>query len=259
MNGEKRYLFIMTKQERVVVGIFANPIQMRDALIAIKQADFSDEQIGFVIRDEHRKHTSNIQAENRPYSILRGLVGGIMGVADALLVPITGPADATNILATALPMAEDAIDHLPQRHKETRTIARPDAPMTATQAQTAAEPTPKPVPTEKTEEAEKETSTFTGEVVGGVVGAAIGILIPGIGPAIVVGSLAALFGAAFGGVASSFLGTFIHLGIPAEKAQAYEHAVKSGQAVVTIKAAGGRASEAQAILLQHGAQRTETH
>ncbi len=113
----------MTKQERIVVGIFANPIQMHDALVALKQADFSDEQIGFVIRDERRKYTSNIQTENRPYSILRGLVGGIMGVADALLVPITGPADATNILASALPMAEDANDHLPQRHKEARAIA----------------------------------------------------------------------------------------------------------------------------------------
>ncbi len=251
----------MTNHERLVVGIFTNRVQMRNTLVALKEAHFSDEQIGFVLRDERILTQPHMQTENHSHPILQGLVGGLMGVADALLVPITGPSDATNILATTLPIAEEAIDHLPQRHmqQEHQKHSRPDAPMTATHAETAAAPTPKPVPTEpEGEETEEETSTVTGEVVGGVLGAAIGILIPGIGPAIVVGSLASLFGIAFGGVAGGFLGTFIHLGVPEQQARKYEHAVKSGQIVVTVKA-DERTQVAEELLRHYGAQLVETH
>jgi hypothetical protein len=250
----------MTTDKRIVVGIFEDRASMRNALAELKQAQFPDEQLGFVLRDERGHHPK--REEGRPHPVLRGLVGGLMGIADALLVPITGPTDATNILATTLPVAEDAIDHLPHGRSSSGGLVRPDAAMTASHAETAAEPSPEPVPT--TEEVEEETehqqqtSTITGEVVGGVLGAAVGILIPGIGPAIVVGSLASLFGVAFGGVAGGFLGTFVDLGVPEKKAKEYEKAVKTGKAVLTIHS-GTRTQEAEEILRHNGASHVETH
>ena len=252
----------VVKQGQIVAGIFEDRTQMRNALEALKQANFQDSQLGFVLRDEGKKHTAHIESENKAHPVLRGLVGGIMGIADALLVPITGPTDATNILASTLPVAEEAIDRLPFGHEKKKPgeITRPDEPMTADRTEIAGEPTPDPVPTEEEGEEEKEeqTSTVTGEIVGGVLGAAVGILIPGIGPAIVVGSLASLFGIAFGGVAGGFLGTFVHLGIPENRARDYERAIKAGKTVVTIQA-GDRAREAEEILHTYGAKQVETH
>lgn len=226
----------------VVIGLFDDHRAVVKAIDVLLKAGFTDEQLGFAARsdDEH------VQQIVQKSPIARGIVGGILGAADMLLVPITGPSEATTILEAALPVTEEAIDGL----------AYPDSSPESRHEQPAESVAVSPQPRE---DAQERASIVTGGVIGGIFGAAAALLIPGIGPAVAGGILAAaLGGGAIGGVAGGFLGAFTHLGVPHEKARQYEQAVKSGQILLSVKAPG-RESEIAALLQRYGAQHVETH
>ena len=138
-------------------------------------------------------------------------MGGLLGVADMLLVPITGPSDAAGILASVLPVTEEAIDHLPYpgSQKDEEVPVRPDAAMTMpeqtiqstlTTAEARAQDAPGTTTSEAADskaaeqaaEAPARTGIVAGGVVGGVLGAAAALLLPGIGPIVAGGVLAAV-------------------------------------------------------------------
>lgn len=262
----------MSEKDSIVVGIFEDRTAVKQALANLKKADFQDDQLGFALREENL----HIDEEKLPGpgSIVKGIVGGIMGIADVMLVPFTGPADASTILASTLPVAEEALDHLPypgSHSSTTDTITRPDDALRAETARPAAEPTPEPAPAPArshhfwhhehghTPGEEAERGLVTGGIVGGILGAAAALLIPGIGPALAGGIIATtLGGAAMGGIAGGFLGTFTHLGIPEKHAHDYEQAIKEGHTVVTVQTET-RSEEAAVILRRAGAHRVDIH
>ncbi len=236
------------QQQNIVVGVFEGRITVHRALKALRKAGFRDEQLSFATRTQEEVKE---ELEARSTALERGIVGGILGAADALLAPITGPSDASALLNTVLPVAEDAIDRLPRR--KTR-------PLSAE----ARHPTPNAKPNSAENRSAQEArgeraSIITGGVVGGVAGAVAALVIPGIGPAVAVGWLAAtLGGAALGGVAGGFLGAFTRMGVPQPKARYYEQALKTGHILVTVKTTD-RSQEAMEILNLYGAHDVEQH
>jgi hypothetical protein len=256
----------MTDQT-LVIGTFEQREAAYNALQALHQAGFLDDQLGFITRQEHHPAGHHEEQQRGANSVVRGIVGGIMGAADILLAPITGPSDANLILESTLPVVEEAIDRLPYPHSQPDTKAVPadtahttesNDTDTAAHAQQAQE-----TATEQEHiDQHERTSIVTGSIVGGTAGAigALGaLLIPGVGPVVAGGILAlVLGGAGMGGVAGGFLGAFIDIGVPEHQAHIYERAVKSGKTVVTIKA-GTRAQDAAQILRDHGAHDVQTH
>jgi hypothetical protein len=102
----------MAEQQTIVVGVFESRVAGHRALKALRKAGFRDEQLSFATRTQEAVKE---ELEARSSALERGIVGGIVGAADALLAPITGPSDATALFNTVLPVAEDAIDRLPRR------------------------------------------------------------------------------------------------------------------------------------------------
>lgn len=258
------------------IGVFADQAQAQKALEALQQAGFRDQQLGALTRGAHteeQKTTSVAEQEvhHGPNALARGLVGGIMGAIDILLVPITGPADASLMLESTLPVAEEALDRLPypgSRNDEAATL-RPDAPMTetvnaqhtpnTTRAEEIATTADTPDVNATADTDAERSSVLTGSVVGGVLGAAAALFIPGIGPAIAGGILATIFsGAAVGSVAGGFLGAFTTMGIPEGRARNYVEEFKAGRTIVTVRT-DSNPQEASSILSSYGAHSVETH
>ncbi|BCL81633.1 hypothetical protein ccbrp13_40980 [Ktedonobacteria bacterium brp13] len=269
----------MTQTENnTVVGIFDNSHAVRGAINALTKAGFTEEQIGFAARTqkEHlaaaqqqlQQHGHNL--EHTSNSVIRGIVGGVLGAIDLLLVPFAGPAVATNALATALPVTEEAIDHLPYLGASEEqpapaldeTVRNPatTVPPVTTQPTTSTTGTESSVANEEIEQRHSRiTGGVTGGVIGGVLGAATALLLPDIGPVIAGGIIAAILGGgAIGSVAGSFLGTFDTLGIPEEHARHYTKAIKSGHIIVTIQNTDHQ-QEASTILQTHGAHEVYIH
>ena len=95
----------MTTIERsTVVGVFEDRILAEHALDNLHQAGFSDDAIGFVVRD--LATTDAIQRDTAAGAatgaVGGGVVGGLLGAAAALLIPGLGPALAGGILAVTL-------------------------------------------------------------------------------------------------------------------------------------------------------------
>ena len=95
----------MTTIERsTVVGVFEDRILAEHALDNLHQAGFSDDVIGFVVRD--LATTDAIQRDTAAGAatgaVGGGVVGGLLGAAAALLIPGLGPALAGGILAVTL-------------------------------------------------------------------------------------------------------------------------------------------------------------
>jgi len=261
-------------QQSTVIGVFEDRTQAAQAIDELRRVGFSDDQVGFMVRHDAAYTESTTEAPEAtgksPSAITRGIVGGVVGAVDALLVPITGPADASSILGTVLPVAEEAIDRLPYpgSEKDTAVHTRPDAPMTvpnipsSTPAETSTTGSPSVEVTQANEPTAGESGRegiLTGGIIGGVLGAAAALLIPGVGPVIAGGILGAtLGGAAIGGIAGGFLSTFTHMGVPEEKARYYEQEFQAGRTLVTIKA-DDRQQKAIEILQRHGAQDVQTH
>jgi hypothetical protein len=79
-----------------------------------------------------------------------------------------------------------------------------------------------------------------------------------LGPILAGGALAvALAGAAVGATAGGLVGVLIGMGVPENEARAYEAAVRSGQALVTVRA-DGREAVAAEILRHDGGEVRES-
>ncbi|GCF09858.1 hypothetical protein [Dictyobacter arantiisoli] len=257
-------------EQAVVVGSFEDRKAVVKVLEALTKAGFQEDQLGFVART-HEEHVAQAQ-QYAPRALARGLLGGLIGAADLLLVPFIGPSDASNVLAAALPATEEALDRLPypgsKGHK--KPLQRPDdalretheAPLTTSEV---SETTAQRQPIETTGEDEDEeqaaheqrTSSITGGVIGGALGAAAAaLLLPGIGPVVAGGIIAAALGS--GAVAGNFLGTLTNIGVPHEHARHYAREVKAGRTIVTVKESA-RPQEAANILRQYGALDVQIH
>jgi hypothetical protein len=254
----------MTDQA-LVIGIFEQREAAYNTLQALHKAGFQDDQLGFMTRQEHGQARQHEEKQQRGAgSVVRGIVGGIMGAADILLAPITGPSDANLILESTLPVVEEAIDRLPYPHSQPgKKEASADSVHSTERIDTNNTNDAQEASDEQQHLNQHErTSIVTGGVIGGAAGAvgALGaLLIPGIGPVVAGGLLAlVLGGAGMGGVAGGFLGAFADIGVPEQKARVYEQAVKSGSTIVTIKASD-HVREAAQILRDHGAHDVQTH
>lgn len=261
-----------TKQT-VIVGVFEDRKVVAKVFDALLKAGFPEEQLGFVART-HEEHIEQAQQHVKhghgPNALTRGIVGGLIGAADILLVPFIGPSDASNIFATALPITEEAMDRLPYpgSKRDEDTYQHPDDALRMTSSDTSGtEEAMALTSTSAVQAAEQKhmdhegrTSTVAGGVVGGALGAAAAaLLLPGIGPVVAGGIIAvALGGGAVGSVAGSFLGILTDIGVPHEEAKHYARAVKAGRTIVTIKDTV-RQQEASDILRQYGATDIQMH
>src|SRR2546427_614316 len=79
------------------------------AIHDLKQAGFRDDQVGFVVR--HRGEEKKEISEGRSV-VAGGIISGLLGAAGALLLPIIGPTDASNVVTSGVPVAERAIDRM---------------------------------------------------------------------------------------------------------------------------------------------------
>lgn len=96
-----------------VIGIFEDQGKAKQALDDLREAGFSDEQLGFVYRDGVPiVSRSEVEAEENTGAFKGGIVGGILGAADALLTPVLGPSVANTIPPTVMPVAEEAIERV---------------------------------------------------------------------------------------------------------------------------------------------------
>lgn len=94
--------------DRVAVGVFADPRQAEQAFHELRQAGFRDDQLGFIVRDraalsgEEAKERAVTEEETTPATgaVVGGVLGGVAGAAAALLIPGLGPAIAGGILST---------------------------------------------------------------------------------------------------------------------------------------------------------------
>jgi hypothetical protein len=269
-------------EQGVVIGVFEDRKAVIRTLNTLIDAGFSEDQLGFATRGQE-EHIQQIHKQaGGPNSVLRGVVGGLLGVADMLLVPITGPTEAATILANVLPVTEEAIDHLPYpgSKQDEEVPTRSDAAMTMPEQ--TAQPTVQPTlsntgpvvqdtpgsttpaiidskAADRAAEAPARTGIVAGGVIGGVLGAAAALLLPGIGPIVAGGVLASIFGGgAIGGVAGGFLGAFTGMGVPTEQAHFYEREIKAGRTILTVHTRD-RQQEVTDILRQNGAHDVQAH
>jgi hypothetical protein len=271
----------MTKAEQsVVVGTFEDRKAVVSAFEALLKAGFQEDQLGFVAR-AHEEHAAYAQHHIKhgygARAVTRGILGGILGAADILLVPFIGPTDASNMFAVALPVTEEVLNHLPYpgSRDAQKPLARPDdalragehAPLTEDAGSQSVADEAATVETSESENAEakhliheERESAMAGGVVGGALGAvAAALVLPGIGFVVAGGIVAAAVGgSAAGSVAGSFLGTLTELGVPHEAARHYEHEVKSGRTIVTVKDTS-RQQDVITILRQQGATDVQAH
>jgi hypothetical protein len=96
--------------------------------------------------------------------------------------------------------------------------------------------------------------TATGAAVGAVIGGAIGLTalaLTGVGAVLAAGPiLAALAGVVAGGAVGALVGSLVGLGVPTERAQQYEAAVRAGGILVAVRAADEAAADQAATLLR---------
>ncbi len=96
-----------------VIGIFEDQDKAKLALGDLQEAGFSNDQIGFVYRDGVPVvNRADVEAEENAGGFTSGIIGGILGAADALLTPVLGPSTANTIPTTLMPMAEQTIERL---------------------------------------------------------------------------------------------------------------------------------------------------
>ncbi len=96
-----------------VIGIFEDQDNAKHALADLREAGFSNDQIGFVFRDGvPMVSRSEFEAEEKAGGFTSGIVGGMLGAADALLTPVLGPSTANTIPTAAMPIAEQTIQRL---------------------------------------------------------------------------------------------------------------------------------------------------
>jgi hypothetical protein len=259
-SGDYRGELLNMSERSTVIGVFEDPKMAQQAIQELKRTGFSNEQIGFVLRnhdvtegDTTSGEAKNV-AEERADDIARGIIGGVIGAADLLLLPVIGPSPAANALETALPAAEEVIDTI-RGTSDTDHEAKEGAVSNEAKVETK----------EDTEALAHETrvnegvGVVSGGVMGGVLGAASALSIPGIGPVIAGGILiAALAGAAIGAVSGGYLSAFTNIGVPEKKVDHYRREFEAGHIIVTVKT-NGREQEVVDLLRRNGAHDVQTY
>jgi hypothetical protein len=93
----------------IIVGSFENLTQAEQAIKALRDAGFQNEQIGFVVRNSADivagplpDPEAEIATDTAGGAISGGILGGIVGAVAALLIPGIGPAIAGGILAATI-------------------------------------------------------------------------------------------------------------------------------------------------------------
>lgn len=237
-----------------VIGIFGDQEPAYQAMDDLLQAGFTDEQIGFVVRD------SGDQGAGMG-GVSSGIIGDVLGAADALLTSVMGPSVASTISTTTTPVAEEVVDQI----QHVGTDGKEQQVETDNEQQTASlekidVATEEPVTTSETKtRIDGATGAVTGGIVGGVLGAAVALLLLIFGSVFAGGILVATLGsAALGAMTGSFIGAFIGMGMPEEHARHYEHEFSSGRTIVTVKT-DDRQQDAVNILHQHEALYVNAH
>ncbi len=221
-------------KQPMIIGVSEDRAAVAQAINALLKAGFQENQLGFVARQEHidmqRKQQSPKEKNSSSDIIVRGIVGGLVGAIDLLLVPITGPLDASNILATTLPATEEMLDRVTHAaiHSKLQPIALHGQEHLLERSSARKTLAPDISQQQESEQAQQRTNRVTGEIIGGIVGTAALLLLPEIGPVVASGLFAtALSGAALGGMAGGFLGTFTNMGLSKGKVE-YQYFVDVG-------------------------------
>lgn len=236
--------------QNIVIAILPHRQSAIDAIKVLKQAGLADDQVGFVVRRHERPRRASVE---------RGVLGGILGGVDMLILPFTGPADAIGMLEGSLPVAEAALDRLlsfGSRRRGRSEAVQEEANTEVAGADRAAEEA------QSSEEEDADGSIPAGGLAGGLIGAVgAALLLPGVGLAIAGGALSmAIIGAVVGGITGGFLDALERLGIPRDKARYYEQEFHTGHILLVVKPATPAQEQlAHDILRQYGAHEVTTH
>jgi thymidine phosphorylase len=89
-------------QGNIAVGVFHEPAQARQALQELRQAGYSDEEIGYLARATATEPDATTATSIATSAAEGGIAGGLLGAAVALLIPGFGLAIAGGILVATL-------------------------------------------------------------------------------------------------------------------------------------------------------------
>lgn len=89
-------------ESTIAVGVFRDPAQAHKAVEELRQAGYSDEEIGYLARASAPEPDESTSALITNTAVEGGLVGGLLGAAVALLIPGFGLAIAGGVLAAAI-------------------------------------------------------------------------------------------------------------------------------------------------------------
>lgn len=258
-----------------VIAIFEDQEHAHQALNELRQAGFSDQQVGFV----YREGTPVVNKTDAVAEDHSGTSDGAKAeTVDTAHVPVLD-APIDTILTVTLPSAKQStgiaqqVDAREGEHRvesPTEEDTHPGIATFTSEAQeaqdsgkatdTGEKSTEKQVvyTDEKKITLDEATGVLTGSIVGGVLGAVAALLIPALGIAFAGGFLLTAFSTALGAVTGGFLGTLVALGIPEEDARQYEKEFKAGRTIVTVKT-DDQQQEALNILCRNEAWYTNTH
>jgi len=249
------------KRRTTVAGAFDDHTATVDAINELRQLGFSDDQLGFVVRVYVNRENSI--DEHTPNPAARGILSGLLGAADVLLLPLQDTKDTSTALSATAVIEDGASDRFSNRNSS-QTI--PSQALSANVSVSEAALLPKAdlgrESTTITSKGEKQnvpgnhdTNIITGGVIGGTMGAVASLLLPDIGLVIAGGVLAAILGSAESG---GIIGGFLSMGIPEQKAHYYEQQFQAGHIILTVRANKDQ-QEARDILHHHGALSIEVH
>jgi hypothetical protein len=89
-----------TTQTSTLISVFSDNTQANEAMVELKQAGFTEEQIGFATRET--EVVVNAGEDAVKGAVAGGIVGGIVGAAGAFLIPGMGTVIAGGLLANVL-------------------------------------------------------------------------------------------------------------------------------------------------------------
>src|SRR5260370_19546585 len=205
-----------------VIGVFEDHNHAEQAIHDLKQAGFREYEVGFVVG--HRGEEKMETREGRGV-VAGGIISGLLGAASALLLPIIGPTDASNVVTSGVPVAEMAIDRR-RGEREKKTEEEESKAAVTGEPVTAADEEAEIAEEKRRREIDEGADAVSGAVLGGFLGAAAGLLIPGMGPVVAGGILiTALAGGAVGAKAGGRVRGVGRLGRPGDHGHQYCRAV----------------------------------
>jgi hypothetical protein len=89
-------------QANIAVGVFSDPAQAHQALEELRQAGYSEEEIGYLARADATEPDAATTTSIATRAVEGGIAGGLLGAAIALLIPGFGVAIAGGILVATL-------------------------------------------------------------------------------------------------------------------------------------------------------------